>query len=162
MKKISTVFLMSFLIVFGISSSIYSQCKVKPIVKGNRPLLKPFLYDGYATNDINIGGKTDKVEVEFTAFGRQKYRLVFCTSGFAEKCTINVYDKSSKAKTRKKVFTSGDKGIDKTIWTVSPSKTTSFYVEYEVAPSADGALRKECVIMLIGYTEGTQAPGEDD
>ena len=153
MKNILAI--LSILAFVGFSTAGYSQCKANKMVKANRPLMKPYIYDGYATNDVNISSKREKVEVEFTAFGRQKYRLVFATSGFTEKSTLNVYDKSSRVKTRAKIYTN-DKSIDKAVWSITPSKTTTYFIEYDIDPSSNGGAKKECVVMIIGYGEGTE------
>ncbi len=154
-------YLLSILLVAYSSEAAFSQCKAKQIVKGCRATLKPYFYDGYAVSDINFGNKPQKMEVEFTAFAKQKYRLVFCTSGFAEPVVLNIFDKSSRAKVRNKVY-SNEKGIEKAIWNITPPKTTTYYIQYDVPASTDGKDKTGCVVMLISYSDAQYGAGFED
>jgi len=140
------------LMIINVSES-FGQCKAKQIVKEGRGSLKPFFYDGYALSDISFTEKSQKIEVEFTAFAKQKYRMVFCTSDFTEIIPINIYDKSSRAKARNNVFT--NRTVQKAIWNLTPAKTTTYFITYEVPPSTPN--KKGCVLMLIGYSDASAA-----
>lgn len=148
MKNILTL-IVSSLLIFG-SYNSFGQCKAKQIVKECRGDLKPFFYDGYALSDITFTGKTQKIEVEFTAFAKQKYRMVFCTSGFSEVVPVTIYDKSSRSKVRNTVFSNAN--VQKAIWNLTPPKTTTYFITYEIPASAE-ANKKGCIVMLIGYSD---------
>lgn len=150
MKKITVIIFTGLIFFLGLPYS-FSQCKPRPIVKEYKAQLKPYDYDGYATSDIEINEKVNKVEVEFTAFAGQKYRIVFCPTGFEEKIKLNIYDKSSRNKKRNKVY-DNEKNINNSFWIFEPAKNGTFYIEYETPPSAKGVATKQgCIIMLIGY-----------
>lgn len=138
------------------ASNSFGQCKAKQIVKEGRGALKPFFYDGYALSDITFTDKPQKIEVEFTAFAKQKYRMVFCTSDFTEVIPINIYDKSSRSKVRNNVFTNAT--VQKAVWNLTPPKTTTYFITYEVPASAGN--KKGCVLMLIGYSDASAAVEE--
>jgi hypothetical protein len=126
------------------------KCKAKQISKDCRTNLAPFKYDSYAVNEINFTDKPQTVEVEFTAFAGQKYKLVFCTSGFEEMVKLNIYDRNSKAKKRNKVF-DNDKGIDNLFWSFEPPKSGTYFITYEIPPAANGKEGQGCIVMMIGY-----------
>lgn len=132
--------------------NIFGQCKAKQIVKGCKAnVIKPYVYDSYAISELEFNQKSHKMEVQFTAFQGQKYRIVFCSSGFEEPVTLNIYDKSNRVKNgRNKVF-DNSQGIDNNFWVFEPTKSGNYYIEYEIPPSLDGKIKKGCVVMLIGY-----------
>lgn len=143
-----------FSFLFAITISLFAieanaQCKAKQIVKSCRGDLNPYFYDGYALSDITFTGKEQKIEVEFTAFGRQKYRMAFCHSGFEETVPLKIYDKSSRSRSRNVIFQR--ESVQKAVWNITPSKTTTYYIEYSIPASS--ATKKGCVIMLIGYSD---------
>lgn len=151
--------LLALILLISNNSAAYSQCKAKQIVKGCRGDLKPFFYDGYALSDITFTEKTQKIEVEFTAFGKQKYRMVFCTSGFTEVVPINIYDKSSRSKNRNNVYTNAN--VEKAVWNLTPPKTTTYFIQYEL-PATKEANKKGCIVMLIGYSDVSYGAGFDE
>ena len=126
-----------------------SQCKVKSIVGGCKPNLNPYGYDSYAITDIDFGDHPQKLEVQFTAFAHQKYKLVFCTSGFEENVRMNIYDKSNRVKNRQKVY-DGNDGIDNVFWSFVPPKSGDYFIEYEVPAVANGEAKSGCVILIVG------------
>lgn len=137
--------------ISGIPFSAQAQkCKAKQISKDCRNNLAPFKYDSYAVNEITFTDKPQTVEVEFTAFAGQKYKLVFCTSGFEEEVALNIYDRSVKSKKRNKVYDS-EKGIDNLFWSFEPPKSGTYYINYELPPAKNGKEGKGCIVMMIGY-----------
>jgi hypothetical protein len=133
------------------SASYGQKCKAKQIAKDCKSNLNPFKYDGYAVNEINFTDKPQTVEVEFSAFAGQKYKLIFCTSGFEEAVALNIYDRSMKnAKFRKKIYDSSS-GIDNNFWSFEPPKSGTYYINYEVPAAKNGKSNKGCIIMMIGY-----------
>lgn len=152
MKKTNINCLPVILLILLISSfNAAAQCKAKQIAKGCKANMAPYKYDSYAINEITFTDKPQKVEVEFTAFSGQKYKLVFCTSGFEEAVTLNVYDKNSKAKKRNKVFDTSQ-GIDNNFWAFEPAKPGVYFIEYDVPPAISGVTGKiGCVVMMVGY-----------
>ena len=76
-----------------------TTCKAKQIASGCKAnIKKPFKYDSYAVNEFTFDAKPHEIEVQFTAFQGQKYKIVFCSNGFDEAVTMNIYDKSNKIK----------------------------------------------------------------
>ena len=131
-----------------------SVCKAKNIAAGCKAnIKKPLKYDSYALNEFTFDDKTKEVEVQFTAFAGQKYKIIFCSSGFDELLTMNIYDKSNKIKNNRHKIFDNDQGIDSDFWSFEPPKTGNYFIEYAVPPSKDGKVRKGCVVMLVGYTE---------
>ncbi|MBN8703491.1 MAG: hypothetical protein J0M08_10525 [Bacteroidetes bacterium] len=159
MKKIISALLLTTILVFVFNVHTNAQCKAKQIAKSCRGAMKPYYYDGFAESEITIGKKAKKQEIEFTAFGKQKYKLIFCTSGFPENVSINIYDKGKTKPNRTKVYS--NESINKAEWVVAPAKTTTYYIEYDI-PEGTSAPRKECVIMLIGFDEKSAVGYGDD
>jgi hypothetical protein len=126
------------------------KCKAKQISKDCKNNLAPFKYDSYAVNELTFTDKPQTVEVEFTAFAGQKYKLIFCTSGFEEQVSLNIYDRSMKNKKRNKVYDT-DKGIDNLFWSFEPPKSGTYYINYELPPAKNGKEGKGCIVMMIGY-----------
>jgi hypothetical protein len=132
---------------------LYSQCKAKEIVKKSKAnISKPYKYDSYAVNEIEFTEKEKKVEVQFTAFQGQKYRLVFLTSGFEEPVTLNIYDKSNRVKKGRNKVYDNEQGIDNNFWSFEPPKSGNYFIEYSIPPSIDPQkFHKGCIVMIIGY-----------
>ena len=152
-RSMRILFFAALLAITGFCVSFASgkgSCKAKQIAKSCRANLKPFKYDSYAVNEITFTDKPQNIEVEFSAFSGQKYKLVFCTSGFAEEVKLDIYDKPAKSKKRQKVF-DNEKGIDNLFWSFEPPKSGTFYINYQVPPSKDGKQSSGCIVMMIGY-----------
>lgn len=130
---------------------VNAQCKSKDIVKKCKANLKPFKYDGYAVDEITFDQNPKIVEVEFTAYAGQDYKLVFCSSGFTEEVKVNIYDKNRKKKDNRKQVYNSDQGIDNLFWSFEPPKTGTYFIEYEIPKSADGKTKTGCIVLLIGY-----------
>lgn len=126
------------------------KCNDKEIAKACKPNMKPFKMDAWAPTELSFDKKQKKVEVQFSVFEGTNYKLVFCTSGFAEKVKLNIYDKSKAVKSRKKVY-DGESGIDSDFWAFEPTKTGTYYIEYDVPAAIDSVPHKGCVVMLIGF-----------
>ena len=152
MKKNLFTFLSIITMIIGSIHYGYSQCRPKVIAKNCKSNMEQFVYDAFVTNEIVFDSKDKKIELEFTAFAGEKYKLVFCTSGFTDSLKLNIYDKSSKVKKRNKVY-DNQNGIENLFWSFIPPKTGTFYIEYDVPATLDGATRKGCMVMLIGYEE---------
>ncbi|HTB07166.1 MAG TPA: hypothetical protein VK806_09460 [Bacteroidia bacterium] len=152
-RKLLTVFF-SMLALLGTPfiavSPANAQCNPHKIAHKYKPNLEPYKYDSYAYNDLTFGDKPQTVEVVFTAYSGEIYKLVLGTSLFDENVTVNIYDKSMRNKKRTKLYDNGT-GIDNMFWSMQIDKPGVYYVDYEVpargtCKSADG-----CVVMLIGY-----------
>ena len=157
MKKHNLIFIVSIMIGASICMNHYSfgQCKAKQIMKACKPNIKaPYKYDSYAVNDFTFDAKPKKVEVQFTAFQGVKYRIVFCASGFDEKLTMNIYDKSNKVKNNRHKIFDNAQGIDNNFWSFDPPKSGNYFIEYEVpASSTPGTVKQGCVVMLISFVD---------
>lgn len=157
-NKIIFTFLLFSCFTFFLSISTFAQkstaCKAKQIAAGCKDnIKKPFKYDSYALNEFTFDDKTKEVEVQFTAFAGQKYKIIFCSSGFDEQLKMNIYDKSNKIKNNRHQIFDNSQGIDSDFWSFEPPKTGNYFIEYSVPPSKDGKVRQGCVVMLVGYTE---------
>ena len=112
-----------------------------------------FLYDDFVMNELVFDDRSKKIEIEFTAFAGEKYKLVFCTSGFNDSLKLNIFNKSNKVKSRKKVY-DNQNGLDNLFWSFSPPNPGTYYIEYDI-PVAINPTKKNtgCIVMLIGYEE---------
>lgn len=152
MKKLNLLYLVVFLSLISLTttSDLFAQCKEKKsISKACKPQMKPFFYDGMAYNDIIFDDKTKVVDVEFTAYAGEKYKLLFCKSNFKENVTIKIYDKNKRNKNRKIVYDSSS--VESNIWSFEPPRSGNYFIEYEVPASATGVKKHECMVLLIGY-----------
>lgn len=137
-----------------INFNTFSQCKAKQISKDCRAnIKKPYKYDSYAVNEFTFDTKAKEIEVQFTAFQGQKYKIVFCSSGFDEKVSMDVFDKSKRIKNNRHKLYDSSQGIDSDFWTFEPPKSGNYFIVYNIPPSIDGKPKTGCVVMLIAYTE---------
>lgn len=136
------------------STQSMAQCNAKAIMKackGN--VQKPYKYDSYVISELKFDKKPKIVEVVFTAFEGQKYKLIFCTNNFEEPVKLNIYNKSKAIKQGRKKLYDNEQGIDNNFWTFEPPKSGNYYIDYEVPASSDGKPKTGCVILLIGYVQ---------
>jgi hypothetical protein len=134
------------------SSNSFAQCQARQIVKQNKPNIEPYVYDSYSMNEIVFDpAKPQVVEIEFTAFAGQQYKLVFSTSEFEENVKLNIYDKNKRATKRNKIYDS-ENGIEKH-WSFEPTKPGTYYIDYEIPKSANGQSKTACTVMLVGYKD---------
>jgi hypothetical protein len=132
--------------------NIFGQCKAKNIMKSCKPNVpKPYKYDSYVVTEFTFDDKEKKEEVMFTAFAGMKYRLIFCSSGFEEPVKMDIWDKSNRVKKGRNKIYDSSQGIDNNFWSFQPPKPGNYYIEYTVPKSADGKVKKGCVVLLIGY-----------
>lgn len=136
------------------SQKVLAQCNAKQIMKGCKPNVHPpYKYDSYVISELTFDTKPQTIEVVFTAFVGQKYKLVFCSSGFDEQVKLDIYNKPNRTKTGRKKLYDNSQGIDSNFWTFEPSKAGKYYIDYEVPPSLDGKQKKGCVVLLVSYVE---------
>lgn len=148
MKQVFSAILI--LLSVFITNNGNGKCEDKKLAKACKPNMKPYKYDAYAVNEIKFGPKERKVDIQFTVYEGQDYKLLFCTSGFQEEIKLNIYDKSRAVKSRKKLYDSSE-SIDNKFWSFEPKKTGTYYIEYDVPPANDLKPRTECVVILIGF-----------
>ncbi|MBI2269853.1 MAG: hypothetical protein HYU69_05780 [Bacteroidetes bacterium] len=140
------------LLLFVTTAYTFAQCPARHIVKKNRASIAPYQYDSYALKEITFDPLNPQVvEIEFTAFAGQQYKLVFSTSDFEEDIKLNIYDKNMRSKKRTRVYDSKN-GIEKR-WTFEPTKAGTYYIDYEIPPSASGKKKNACTVMLIGFKD---------
>lgn len=145
--------LFSSMLIFSTHLS-FSQCNAKSIMKACRGnVQKPYKYDSYVISELKFDKKPKIVEVVFTAFEGQKYKLIFCTNGFEEPVKLDIYNKSKAIKQGRKKLFDNAQGIDNNFWTFEPPKSGNYYIDYEVPASLDGKPKTGCVILLIGYID---------
>lgn len=136
------------------SLPVFAQCNAKSIMKACKPnVQKPYKYDSYVISELKFDKKPKIVEVVFTAFEGQKYKLIFCTNGFEEAVKLNIYNKSKAIKQGRKKLYDNEQGIDNNFWTFEPPKSGNYYIDYEVPVSSDGKPKIGCIILLIGYVQ---------
>jgi len=151
MKKILSALSIIALLITGFSLNSFGQCEDKKIAKACKPLMKPYKYDAYAVNELKFDKKPKKTEVQFTVYEGTNYRLVFCPSGFKEDVKLNVFDKSRSVKSRKPIYEGGSRSLDSKTWVFEPSKTGTYYIEYDVPIARDSIPKTGCVVLLIGF-----------
>ena len=132
-------------------NNIYAQCQSKTIIKESKKKLNPYKYSGAAIKEIIIDEKTKIMEVEFTAYSDQEYKLVFCPSdNLTEDIRINIFDKRKNIKMRNIVYTTSSKNA--TPVTFEPQKSGNYFIEYNVPAIAQAGSKKEgCMVLMIGY-----------
>ncbi|MBI4944781.1 MAG: hypothetical protein HY840_00110 [Bacteroidetes bacterium] len=128
------------------------QCKVKPIVKTCMPPLAPYQYDAYAVKEIEYAAKTKKESIEFAVYSGEDYKLVFCKTELPQEVGIIIYDGSPNKKDRKIVFMDESGKKDQYVCNFHPTKTGSYFIEYEIPP-ATAPNQRGCIIVLIGIKE---------
>ncbi len=140
------------LVILFAPQLVLAQCKDRKIEKACKPMMKPFSVDGYGSNALPFDSLAKTVHVDFTAFPGEKYKLVFCASGFQEEVKIEIYDKSDRIKTRTKVFEKVVGGTEQNAM-FEPKKSGNYYIEYKVPAVDKAAAKNECIVLLIGYME---------
>jgi hypothetical protein len=129
-----------------------AQCSAKSIMKGCKPnVVAPYKYDSYVISELKFDKKPKIVEVTFTAFQGQKYKLVFCSSGFEEEVKLDIYNKSKSVKNGRKKLYDNSQGIDNNFWTFEPPKSGNYFIDYTIPPSKDGTVKTGCVVLLVSY-----------
>ncbi|MBI3501827.1 MAG: hypothetical protein HY063_08540 [Bacteroidetes bacterium] len=148
MKKFLFAFFFSFLAVF----SFAQQCKVKPIVKNCMDAMPPYQYDSYAVKEIVYGPKPKKEFIEFEVYSGEEYKLVFGKTVLPQEVGINIYDKRPSSADKKILFFDESGKKDNFVCNFTPTKTGSYYIEYEI-PAASAPNQKGCFVVLIGIKE---------
>lgn len=141
------LFFSAFLLL-GLSAQ--AQCDAKKLAKACKGNLKPYTYDGYAVAELVFDDKTHTVDMQFTAYAGEQYKLVFCSSGYKDKVKLNIYNAPAKSKKREKVY-DNSMGIDDLYWSFTPAKSGTYYIEIEVPPTTDAVKKTGCIVMLIGF-----------
>jgi hypothetical protein len=148
--KIMSIFV-SGMLIFSSHHGV-AQCSAKSIMKGCKPnVVAPYKYDSYVISELKFDKKPKIVEVTFTAFEGQKYKLVFCSSGFEEEVKLDIYNKNKSIKNGRKKLYDNSQGIDNNFWTFEPAKSGNYYIDYTIPPSKDGTVKTGCVVLLISY-----------
>jgi hypothetical protein len=126
----------------------FAQYKISQIIDENKIQIPyPYKYDGFLMNEFTFDIMNKDVKNEFTAFKKQKYKLLFCSSGFDEPVIISIYDKSAPTV---KVAENTINADTKT-WSLDIEKAGTYSIVYEVFSSDTGVEHKECIVMLISF-----------
>lgn len=133
------------------NSDLSAQCKVKPIVKNCMASLAPYQYDAYAVQEIIYGPKTTIEVLEFAVYSGEKYKLVFGKTVLPLEVGITIYDGNPKTK-GKIVFIDESGKKDNYVCNFQPTKTGTYFIEYEIPPST-APNQKGCFVVLIGIQE---------
>jgi len=155
-KLLSISIIIVGLLVAG-GNDFFGQCKAKQIMKGCKPNVpKPYKYDSYVVTELKFDNKEKQEEIMFTAFQGNKYKLIFCSSGFDEPVKVNVYNKSNHVKKGRTKYYDNSQGIDNNFWSFEPKKAGNYYIDYEIPKSNDGTIKSGCIVLLIGFTGTTE------
>ena len=144
--------------ILCINYGAFAQCKMQAIIQDGQTHVKsPYKYNGYWMSKFIFDQKSKNIEGHFVAFQGEKYRIIFCSSGFEETLKISIYDKSSRTeKGRKKLYDSSE-SKEKNYWAFEPTKSGDYFIEYAIPPSKDGVERSACVVLIIGAIIDTGA-----
>jgi hypothetical protein len=140
---------LSFLLLLIVcSKDSFSQYKISDIIDANKISIKPpYKYDGFLMNEFTFSLINKTIPLEFVAFKKQEYKLIFCSSGFEESMTISIYDKNVPAvKIAEKIINGTSKE-----WTFEPQQSGTYSIVYEIPPSDTDVEHKGCMVMLIGF-----------
>jgi hypothetical protein len=142
---LKSIFLFALILLF---KNNFAQYKISQIVDDNKlQIPAPYKYDGFLMNEFTFDLVNKDIHNEFVAFKKQKYKLLFCGSGFEEAVTISIYDKEAPTvKVAEKVIDATNK-----TWTFEPEKAATYSIVYEVSPSNTDVEHKACMVMLIGF-----------
>ena len=151
MIKKHSSYLLKFAILFllsGFSNTAFSQYKISQIIDENKVQIpKPYKYDGFLMNEFSFDQINKNIPIEFVAFKKQKYKLIFCASKFEETVKISIYDKENpKVKVAEKIM-----DFTNTTWTFEPPKASTYTIVYEIPPSNTEVDHKACMVMMIGF-----------
>lgn len=147
-KKSFLLKLILLLLLSGISKSVFPQYKISRIIDDNKiQIPPPYKYDGFLMNEFTFDLINKNVPLEFVAFKKQKYMLIFCSSGFEESVMISIYDNAAPSvKVAEKIIDANN-----TAWTFEPPKPATYSIIYEIPPSNTDVEHKACMVMLIGF-----------
>ena len=148
--KSNLIVLLLSIIVAGFNNC-NAQCQSKTIIKESKKKLSPYKYSGAAIKEIIIDEKTKILEVEFTAYADQEYKLIFSPSdNLTEDIRINIFDKRKNMRMRSIVWATTSKNA--TPVTFEPRKSGNYFIEYIVPATAQSGIKKEgCMVLMIGY-----------
>ncbi|HWY98873.1 MAG TPA: hypothetical protein VNY36_07305 [Bacteroidia bacterium] len=141
------------------NSSLFSQCNPNKIARKYKGNLKDYKYDSSAYNEIQFTDKPQTIEVVFSAYAGNIYKLVFGTSFFDENVKVNIYDKSMRVKKRNKVY-DNDNGIDNMFWEQLITKPGTYYIDYDIPAKGTSTSADGCVVILIGYKDAPATTGK--
>jgi hypothetical protein len=132
-----------------------AQCKSgKTLVKANKAEMKPYNMDSYVDNELVFGKQDRIIEIPFTAFSGETYKVIFCTDNLPQPVTIGLYDKNKRAKSRNEIFKYDYKPGDPKAPPVEINKPGNYFIQFNVPPSDDEkVLKKGCMYILIGFKE---------
>lgn len=139
-----------------VAGKLYSQCNPNRIAHKYKGNLVGYTYDSSAYNPVQFTDKPQTIEVVFSAYAGNLYKLVFGTSFFDENVTVNIYDKSMRYKTRKKLY-DNNSGIDNMFWELTISKPGTYYIDYSIPPKGNSTSSDGCLVVLIGYKNAKSA-----
>lgn len=148
MKK--TIFLLVAAPLLLVTSSLFAQCKVKPIVKACMPQLGDFMYDSYVIKEIEYGKAAKKETLDFQVFSDEEYKLVFGQTVLPHEVGITIY---GMERGKKKVLYFDESGKKSNqVFNFKAGKTGTYFIEFEI-PAATAAGQKGCCVLVIGVKD---------
>jgi hypothetical protein len=149
MHKNRLPYLICFLFLVLTANGLFAQCSAHKIANTLKPKLLPYKYDTYGYNEIKFTDKPQVVELIFTAFAGEKYKIVFGTSGFDEKVGVKIYNKPAVSADRKQLLDNSS-ATDNT-WSAEIPSAGTYYIEYEVPAKGSFKSPDGCMVILISY-----------
>ena len=159
MKKIGYYFLGLTLVLSILSlkggkeeeSNVNDTCKRDESVEKCKADLNPYRYSCVKTTHVISKPYDQVLEVAMPLYYDTEYRFVFNLEGLNPEIKVEVYDKTMKDDSRKKLYESSAKHFQ-----YEPSIADGLnrlYINYIVPPveAKDEILEKGCVILTSGY-----------
>jgi len=159
MKKIGYYFLGLTLVLSILSlkggkkeeSNVNDTCKRDESVEKCKADLNPFRYSGVKTTHVISKPYDQVLEVAMPLYYDTEYRFVFNLEGLNPDIKVEVYDKTMKDDSRKKLYESSAKHFQ-----YEPSIADGLnrlFINYIVPPveAKDEIMEKGCVILTTGY-----------
>lgn len=148
------IFLFSFVIKGGKEESTENDtCKRDESVEKCKGDLNPFRYSGVKTTHIVSKPYDQIIEVAMPLYFDTEYRFVFNLDGLNPNIKVEVYDKTQRDDSRKKLFESSAKHFQ---YEPDPSLGLNrLYINYVVPPVESSGesetIEKGCVVFTTGY-----------
>jgi len=156
-KKISnSVIVLIFIFSLG-SVSVNAQaargssCNLKQVKVKLKPIVAPFIPDGFKLTRITFKKKPQKKLVEIPLFYGENYRIIFSTVGLPRDIGIKIFNKRAQARKRVILFDSESATKNGDIYKFEANKVKNFYVEYDI-PASD-SIMSGCISFMLGYED---------
>jgi len=146
MKKIYIVIICLLIPFIGFSYS-YNQGKQSYINEISKKCMNGFVFEDAVYENVNyFDADTKFIEIEFTPYSNEYYKLINASKGFKDSTTVEIYHNNHIIKQRfAPLDTTCKETIIGTKETVKPV-TIRFYYSYR-----DAISNKSKIVFLLGY-----------